>query len=165
METFTSMPNEARTWIYASNRPLSLAEQHSINLELNTFVTGWTVHQNQLKAEATILYNRFIVIMVDEAYNQISGCGIDKSVQLIKSLNEKYNLDFFNRMLVHILSGDQIETYTCNSLQDAIKTGVVNEESVTFNPLVQTKKDFLTNWKQALDQNWISKQIKFLVQA
>ena len=165
METFTSMPNEARTWIYAANRPLSSAEQNSITTELNTFVRSWTAHENPLKAEAAILYNRFVVIMVDEGYNQISGCGIDKSVQLIKVLNEKYNLDFFNRMLVHILNNDQIETYSRTTLQDAVNTGLVNEQSVTFNHLIQTKKDFLSNWKQPLPENWVSKQIKFLVQA
>ncbi|MBC7382949.1 MAG: hypothetical protein H7296_08130 [Bacteroidia bacterium] len=165
MEIFSSMPNNARTWIYAANRQLSSAEEHAIQAELTDFVQSWTAHERALKAEAAILYNQFVVIMVDEAHSEISGCGIDKSVQLIKTINNKYQLDFFNRLAVQTLTDNQVTTYNKKTLQEAINAGILTGQTIAFNPLVQHKSDFLSNWLQPLQQNWISKQIVFLVQA
>ncbi|MDP1727043.1 MAG: hypothetical protein Q8M15_09695 [Bacteroidota bacterium] len=165
MESFSGMPNTSRTWVYAANRTLTVPEQQQMQEALAVFTRDWTAHNNSLKAEAAILYNQFVVIMVDEAYNEIGGCSIDKSIQLLKALGNQYKIDFFNRFFIYVLDGNEIITHTKQSLQEAINKGLVNQDSLVFNHLVQSKSDLTNNWIQALKQNWISKQLRFLVQA
>lgn len=165
MESFSGMPNNARTWVYTANRPLTVPEEQQMLEALLAFTSEWTAHNNSLKAEAAILHRQFVVIMVDEAYNEIGGCSIDKSIHLLKALGEHHGVDFFNRFLICVLSENKILTYTQQTLQEAINKGLVNQDSLVFNHLVQSKSDLISNWIQPLSQNWISKQLQFLVQA
>ena len=165
METSKDMPNSARTWIYAANRPLLLAEQQHIQLALDKFTAEWTAHEQVMKAKATVLYNQFVLIMLDESFNDISGCGIDKSVKLMKDLGSILSIDFFNRLLIQVLVNENVQTYSKNSLQLAIHEGLINQDTLTFNHLVQNKLDLIQNWLQPLNQSWISKQLQFLVEA
>lgn len=165
MESFSGMPNNARTWVYTANRTLTVPEVQQMQEALLAFTREWTAHNNSLKAEAAILHNQFVVIMVDEAYNEIGGCSIDKSIHLLKALGAHHGVDFFNRFLIYVLAGNEIVTYTKQSLQEAVNNGLVNQDSLVFNHLVQCKSDLTNNWIQPLKQNWISKQLQFLVQA
>ncbi len=161
MENFSSMPDHARTWIYAANKAISEKDKELILSDLHQFTQSWTAHDQPLKAEASILYNQFVILMVDETRNEVGGCGIDNSIQFMKDLGEKYGLDFFNRLLIHVQNENGIETYTKQSLQDAIDRGLVNPETKVFNNVVHNKSDFLDKWVQSLESNWISKQLKF----
>lgn len=116
-----------------------------------------------LEAVAAIIHNQFVVIMVDESVSEIGGCSIDKSVSLMKNLGEKYGFDFFNRLLVYVHTENGPQTYSKRDLQEAIDKSLVNPESLVFNHLVQTKHDFSNNWLQTLENNWVSRQLKFLV--
>ncbi len=165
MESFSAMPNNARTWVYAANRTLTGSEQQQMLETLSAFTTDWTAHNNSLKAEAAILYNQFVVVMVDEAFNEIGGCSIDKSIQLLKALGAQHGVDFFNRFLTYVLNENEVLMYTKQSLQEAISKGLVDQDTFVFNHLVQSKADLTNNWIQHLKQNWISKQLMFLVQA
>ncbi len=165
MEPFSGMPDTARTWVYAANRTFTAPEQSQIQQTLDEFTQNWTAHNNLLKAEAAILHGRFVVIMVDENQHEISGCGIDKSVQLMKSLGEKFGIDFFNRLPIYVAHGNEVLTYTKQTLQAALDAGQVNQQTQVFNLLVQSKSDFDTRWIQPLSENWIAKQLHFLVKA
>ena len=41
--------------------------------------------------------------MVDEGFNEISGCGIDKSVKLVKEIEQATDLNLFDRLKIQIL--------------------------------------------------------------
>ena len=80
---FDRLPDEARVWIYATNRHLSDKEVIAIEQELIAFLTQWTAHQQALEASFSIPYNNFIVIGLNENKNLASGCSIDASVFIL----------------------------------------------------------------------------------
>ena len=45
---FDRLPDEARVWIYATNRYLSDEEVIAIERELSAFLTQWTAHKLSL---------------------------------------------------------------------------------------------------------------------
>ncbi|MCY7409014.1 MAG: hypothetical protein LH473_01980 [Chitinophagales bacterium] len=68
---------DSRTWIYLSKKEFSNEEVVELNSLLSVFCKDWAAHGNNLKAKGEVLYNRFIVLMVDETQAGASGCSID----------------------------------------------------------------------------------------
>ncbi|MFN4082481.1 MAG: hypothetical protein ACK4K9_02515 [Bacteroidia bacterium] len=161
MNPFADFNINSKTWIYAADRLLNETESKDINKILNEFTLGWKAHELPLKAKAQVFYNAILVIMVDENYNTVSGCGIDKSVSTIKNIGEKYHVNFFNRLLIHILIDDKIKIYNTLQLKYAIRSSEVNSNSLVLNTMVQNKKMFENQLFIKLSESWAG---KYLVQ-
>ena len=73
------MAPTARTWVYKSARNLSKAEQKLVREQGLSFTSTWAAHGAPLDATVDVLYDRFVVIAVDEEQAQASGCSLDKS--------------------------------------------------------------------------------------
>jgi len=144
----------SRVWIYQSNRELTSAEVARMEPVLNNFATGWTAHNHQLKAKAEIRYNRFIVLVVDESQAGASGCSIDKSVNLMKALEQELNINLFDRFNIAYRSGAGINSVGRNEFEELIKQGDVTADTIVFNNLVATIKDLDTKWEVPFKSSW-----------
>ena len=82
---------QSKVWVYQSNREFNTAETEEIKKIGLLFTRDWTAHGSQLNASLDILYNRFIVLMVDENDASASGCSIDKSLAFIKNIEQQFN--------------------------------------------------------------------------
>ncbi|MCU0441345.1 MAG: ABC transporter ATPase [Bacteroidia bacterium] len=162
-QSLTNMPPEAKVWIYAANRILTLTEKEVIEQAGQAFTTSWTAHQQLLSASFDILHNLFLVIAVNEEVAAVSGCGIDKSVHFITEINKQYNLDLFNRMQLELWENDQVVPLSKQELSVRWQQGNVNPQTIVFNKTVQTKSDFDKEFKQTLDQSWVYKSLTNLV--
>ncbi len=160
------MPEDARVWVYQSNRFISDIELAAIEKAGIQFIADWTSHGANLKASFDILYNRFIVIAVDEKQATASGCGIDKSVHFVKELEKQFDLRLFDRMEVAYRNGNEIKTCHLNNLlEELTRSGLYSEkgnkegtnEVIVFNNMVTTKKQFDTDWEINLKQSWQSR--------
>ncbi len=160
------MPADARVWVYQSNRVLLDVEVTAIEKAGIHFVADWTAHGASLKASIDVLYNRFIVIAVDEKQATASGCGIDKSLHFIKELEKQFNLDLLDRMQVAYRNGNEIKTCPLNNLLEELTlSGLYSEkgdkgvttEVIVFNNMITTKKQFDTEWEINLKQSWQSR--------
>ena len=69
---FKTLPNEARVWIYQANRELTESEIKEISIKAEVFIAGWTRHGENLKASYEIKYNQFLILAVDESFNDVS---------------------------------------------------------------------------------------------
>src|SRR5476649_3050231 len=98
----------SRVWVYQSDKKLSDQEVQQIQAQLDSFTTGWTAHNSQLKAKAEIRYNRFLILVVDESQAGASGCSIDKSVHFMKELEQQFNINLFDRFNLAYRDGDEI---------------------------------------------------------
>src|SRR5580698_9087632 len=94
--------------IYQSTRELNADEMARITSILNDFTTGWTAHNNQLKAKAEVRYNRFIILVVDETQAGASGCSIDKSVNFMKLVEQQFGINLFDRFNLAYRDGEKV---------------------------------------------------------
>lgn len=148
----------ARIWIYQANRFLSNDEALSIKVDLDNFVANWTAHGSELAGKAEIVNNLFLVLEVDEEVAGVTGCSIDKSVHFIKSLGDKYTIDFFDRMRVaYIDDKGTIQIASRDQFSALVKDNVVNLSTIVFNNLIQTSEEFDKNWKIPFAESWHSK--------
>lgn len=144
----------SRIWIYQSNRELSAAEASHIQNLLNSFTAEWTAHNHQLMAGAMVKYNRFLILVVDERQAGASGCSIDKSVKVMKALEQEFNIELFDRFNIAYRDGDAIKSVGRNGFEDLIKQGTITPDTIVFNNLVGTLADLDTKWEVPFKQSW-----------
>lgn len=151
---FEQLPEDARVWIYQSNRPFTAEELTEVKAELEDFVKEWTSHGNELSAGCDVLYNRFIVIGVDEDFATLGGCSIDTSIHFIQHLQSKYNVDLLDRMNVTFRQGEYITYKELIDFKKMVKDRSVSPKTIVFNNLVTTKGEFDDYWEVPMEESW-----------
>ena len=159
---FNTLPGTSRIWIYQSSKELTESDQNLIRNEIEPFIQSWTAHQADLKAGFEILYNRFLIIAVDENHNDASGCSIDKKVNFVKQLGDKINSDFLNRLQIAYLDKEILHVADMHTLINQISKGILGSDTLIFNNLISTIEEFRTAWKIPAGQSWL-KQL-FIIQ-
>ena len=154
MIPFENLPEESKVWIYQSNRKFSEEEVVQISEETSKFIENWSAHGNLLQASFQIRYNRFIILGVDNEFQNPTGCSIDASVQFIQSLEQKYQIDLLDKMNVSFKQGDFITHKTLLEFKQLAKNKSVSENTIVFNNLVNTVQEFNENWEVPAVDSW-----------
>lgn len=158
---FENLEDDARVWVYQSSREFSDSEANEIGFKIETFISSWKRHGDDLKASYIIKYNQFIVIAVDENYNEISGCSIDASVNFIKQLEKNFSIDLTNKLNISFKDNDNINIVSMGDFQKYAKLEKITSNTIVFNNMVNTKEEFNQNWEVTADKSWHK---RFLVQ-
>ena len=157
MNTITQMPDNARLWVYQANRSFSESEKIVISNHLSSFVGQWAAHGDQLSATFTIEYDQFIVIAVDESVHQASGCSIDASVGVIRNIEQQFSVSLLDRSQVAFLIEGKIEILPFNKVKEAIVSGAIIANTITFNNAVKSAEEWRNNWAIPACTSWLKK--------
>jgi len=151
---YNNLPNDSRVWIYQAERELTTKELALVKEKTIDFINQWTRHGSDLKGSFTIKYNQFLIVGVDESFNNVSGCSIDASVQFVQKLQEYLGVDFMDKMKVTFKDGNSINIVQLSDFQKYVKQEKITQNTIVFNNLVNTKSDLLTNWEVPAKQSW-----------
>jgi hypothetical protein len=151
---YKNLPNNSRVWIYQSDREFTHKEIEFIASKAEVFINTWTRHGDDLKGSFTIKYNRFLVLAVDETFNNVSGCSIDSSVRFIKQLENELQLDLMNKMNITFKDDANINLVKLADFQKFAKEKKITSETIVFNNMVTTKQDFESNWEIPAKESW-----------
>ncbi|RYY07632.1 MAG: ABC transporter ATPase [Sphingobacteriaceae bacterium] len=155
----------SRIWIYQADRELAETEIANLQPQLNQFAQSWTAHNQQLKAAAQVAFNRFIILLVDESEAGASGCSIDKSVRFIKQVESEFNINVFDRFQTAYFEDEQIKVANREQLENLLREGKVNGETIVFNNMVSTLADLQTKWQIPLKNSWHNRVFGSLINA
>lgn len=151
---YKNLPNNSRVWIYQSNREFTEKELEFISTKAEEFINSWTRHGDDLKGSFTIKYNQFLVLAVDESFNNVSGCSIDASVHFVKALEKELQLDLLDKMNVSFKDGNHINIVKLADFQKFASEKKINQETIVFNNMVDTKEDLENKWEIPAKQSW-----------
>jgi hypothetical protein len=154
---FNDLPNNSRVWIYQADRALAKEEVAAIDLALIKFATQWEAHQHPLQASFQILHDRFIILAVDGAYHEPSGCSIDKSTAIIKEIAQAFSLNLFDRLTVAYWAGGEVKTLKNKEIKHKIENGEFSPETLIFNNTILTKGELAQNWQIPASKSWLSR--------
>lgn len=149
------LPPHARVWVYQSVRAFNENETAFAEDKIKEFVRQWTSHREQVTGDGFLLYNRFVVLMADEEQVAIGGCSVDSSVRFVKSLEQHLNTNFFDRWNIAYIKNNEVRNCGMAEFEKLVECGDVSDETIVFNNLVHTKKDFETNWKVPYAKSWL----------
>lgn len=152
--TFEALPDHARLWVYQASRDLTDRECVVLEQEMAAFSKDWAAHGKALKNAFLIAYNRFLIVAVDESQAGASGCSIDSSVAVIKKAEAKFNISFFDRMLITYKENGKIKDASMSGFQELIKEGAVSAHTIVFNNMVTTKGEWETSWEVPVKESW-----------
>ncbi|CAM3308135.1 ABC transporter ATPase [Flavobacterium longum] len=154
---FENLPEDSRIWIYQSNRKFTDDEIGEIDLAVNQFVQQWAAHGTSLAASYKIMYNRFIILAVDQEMYSASGCSIDDSVRFIQSLEAKYGVDLLDKMNVTFRNGEFIAHKSLADFKKMAKEKAVSSQTIVFNNLVNTVGEWNDFWEVPAAESWHSR--------
>jgi hypothetical protein len=157
--TINNMPAEAKVWVYQSNKQFTEEQLRVITTLGADFIEEWTAHGAALKASFDIINKQFIVIAVDEKQAAVSGCSIDKSVGLLKKIDELFNLSLFDRLKVAYRSSIGIEVCSLTAFEKRLQQKLITSTTIVFNNMVSNKHEFDTQWEVPLNQSWHKKYL------
>ena len=151
---YKNLPQTSRVWIYQADRTLTNEEVQGISQKTIKFINNWTRHGDDLKGSFIIKYNQFLVLLVDESFNNVSGCSIDASVRLIKEIEQKLNIDFMDKMNITFKDRNNINMVKLSQFQQFVKEGKITSETIVFNNMINTKQDFESKWEVPVFKSW-----------
>jgi chemotaxis regulatin CheY-phosphate phosphatase CheZ len=154
---FEQLPLESKIWIYQSNRKFSEDEVQAIETDLHLFLESWESHGTGLESSYQIKYQRFIIIAVNQDVQVATGCSIDKSVQFIQQLEQKYQVDLLDKMNVTYKTGEHIAHKTLLDFKKMAKEKAVSEHTIVFNNLVNSIEEFNESWEVPAAESWHSR--------
>ena len=146
-------------WIYQSDRTFSEQQQIEIDELIQQFTNSWTSHGAKVKGFGKLFFNQFIILMADETASGVSGCSTDSSVRLIKEIENKYNVDLFNRQNLAFFNGENIIQIPISKLNEAISNNLINLETYYFNNVVLSKKELEEKWIIELRDSWLQQKV------
>ena len=151
---YKNLPNNSRVWMYQSDRVFTNQEIDLIAIKATAFIEQWTRHGDNLKGSFTIKYNQFLVLAVDEGFNNVSGCSIDASVRFVKELENELQIDLMNKLNVSFKDGNNINIVKLADFQKFAKEQRITKETIVFNNMVQTKEEVENNWEIPASESW-----------
>jgi hypothetical protein len=157
---FHSLPPHSRVWVYQSDRKFSDAEIESILTRGSHFIREWNTHGASVAGDIDVLFGCFVVIVANEEQQMVSGCAIDKSVSLIKEIEQELKVNLFDRFSVATYVNDKITPMPINNFVEQIKNGVFNTDTLVFNNTITTLKQLRSEWIIPIKLSWHSKFVE-----
>ena len=101
-----------------------------------------------------MVYNQFLVLAVDEGFNNVSGCSIDSSVRFVQDVEKTLKVDMMNKMNISFRDGEFINSVKMNVFKEYVDNHKITSETIVFNNMISTKQDFKTLWEVPLTKSW-----------
>ncbi len=150
----------SKVWVYQASRLFFMSEALEIEYMMTEFVSSWQSHGAVVKGYANLLFGQFIVLMADETQSGVSGCSTDSSVRLIKQIEQKFNVEMFNRQPLAFAVKDKVQLIPLSQLNYALENNFITPDTIYFNNVVLNKEELLNNWMIPVKESWLVKRLK-----
>lgn len=153
---FNSLPENARIWVYQSDRILKDSEMGQISQYLSTQISTWESHGSPLQASFEFFYNKFLVLGVNTFYQDPSGCSIDTSTRWLKEIQQNFKIDFFDRSIAYF-EEDTLNFFPILEAKKQVLSGKVNANTTILNHQIGTLSDLKNHWKLKASDSFMKK--------
>lgn len=152
---FDSLPDDARIWIFGSDRVLdSTAERHLLD-ETDRFLRAWAAHGAPLTCGRDWKESRFLTIAVDQSTAGASGCSIDGLFRTLKSLAPVIGADLVGSGRIYFRDGDgRIAHASRDEFAELGANGRVTAQTPVFDTTLQSLGEWRTKFERPLGDSW-----------
>ncbi|KAA9037234.1 hypothetical protein FW778_17560 [Ginsengibacter hankyongi] len=155
----TGFNNQSRVWIYQNNRPFTKPEMLHIEEHLGNRILEWEFQGTSLQSHVSILFQQFIIVMVDQPATQNNSSYAGNLIGLIREIEEDCQVTLSNRQMLAFIIQDRIQLMPLTMVNDAIEKDLITSETLYFNNTVLTKEELLNNWIVPLKDSWLSNRM------
>ena len=103
-------------------------------------------------------HNRFLILSADESSQEATGCSIDKSVALIKQLEQELDIILTDKSQVaYVTSSGEIDMVDFRDIKSLIQTGTLTGETIIFDSSISNFQGYKDNWRIPAANSWLSR--------
>lgn len=137
--TIDALPDDARLWIFVTDRGLTDSEAANVRERLLAFVETWTSHARPVEGTVEVREGRFVIVAAQIPGGDVSGCGTDKLFHAVQEALGSANV-FLAPSLAVVFQRDAgpvqvVDRHTFRALASA---GEVNPETTVFDVTLTT---------------------------
>ncbi len=154
---FEKINENARVWVYQSNRPFDTGEIQLIEEKAKAFCDQWAAHGQALTSSFYLASKQFLILAVDESQSLPSGCSIDSSVALVRDIQNTCGVDMLDRSKTAFLINDEVKLFRVGELKQKVSEGVITADTLIVNTLVSDVKSFKAKWTPKSSETWMKR--------
>lgn len=149
------LPDDARLWIFGSDRPLTDDEEELLLGRVDRFLEAWKAHGRPLAARRWWAYGRFLLVGVDESVAPPTGCSIDALGRTLREVEEATGLHLMEKADVWFRHGGAIHQVGRASFREAAAQGEVNGDTIVFDPALTRVGELRGGrWERPVSEGW-----------
>lgn len=157
--TIDTLPAHARVWIYKTSLPFTPEQRGSILSQGQVFTSTWAAHGAALDACVDVLYDRFVVIGVDEQQAMASGCSIDKSVRFVQDLERSLGINLTDRLVLWYEKDGGLRSCRVHDVPSLLGSGSITADTIVLDDLVASKGDLDEHFRAPLRETWLARYL------
>lgn len=152
---FDDMPDNARLWIFQSEAFIPYEKVERISARILNFLEEWQAHGKDLKASFQLQYDRFLIVALDEASYQATGCSIDKLTHKMQELEKELNMSLMDRtQIAYRDDNNMVNTMHMIDFRAALESQELDQDTIVFNNLIERKGQLDKEWEVPIAQSW-----------
>jgi hypothetical protein len=153
--SFDSLPDSARLWIFAADRPLTDEERTDLGQAVMRGLAEWAAHGSPVTWGFEVVGNQFLLIGVDESRTALSGCSIDGAIREIKEIERRVGTAFLDHGRVFYREGDGFSTVSRDAFRELAREGRVTADTVVLNNVLATVGEYRQGlWEVPVRRSW-----------
>lgn len=155
--SFSSLPADARVWVFASDRPLRGDESAMLLREVDGFLAQWKAHGAPLRCAREWTHDRFLAIGVDPTAEQASGCSIDGMFRGLQALERALNTRIVagGRVFYRDVAGAP-QTTPRAEIAALAERGVFTPDTRVFDTSVTSAADWRDRFERPARETWLA---------
>ncbi len=152
---FESLPDDARAWVFGSDRPLAEPEASQLLGAVDQFISRWAAHGTPLHASRDWREGRFLTIAVDQRQAGASGCSIDGLFRTLQGLESTLGASFVGGGRIYYRAADGTVASVARDEVEALgEQGVIGRDTTVFDPTVTTLGDWRKRFETTAGASW-----------
>ena len=154
--SFDALPDSARVWIFASDRPLNGSVADTLLAAVDGFLSEWKAHGVPLRSARDWRDGRFLAIGVDVTEENASGCSIDGLFRTLQQLERTIGSKLVGGGRVFYRTQAGIDTASREEFVNRVRAGEVGRETPVFDTGITDAASWRQKFERPAGQTWTS---------
>ena len=152
---FDSLPDDARVWVFGSDRSLDAAAAERLLGVVDAHLAQWAAHGTPLMSARDWRDDRFLTVAVDPRTAGASGCSIDALFRQLQALERE--------LAISIVGGGRVfyrdntgaaQSTDRTGFADLADRGAVSADTIVFDPTVTSLGSWRTSFERRASESW-----------
>ena len=154
---FESLPDDARVWVFGSDRPVTGPAAERLLGLVDAFLAQWQAHGAPLRCARDWRENRFLTVAVDQSTAGASGCSIDGLFRTLQRLEPELGASLVGggRVFYRDATGAVVAT-TREIFGELAAAGAVGPQTSVFDTSLTALGDWRRRFEVESARSWHS---------